>query len=58
MTQQTPDLKTVVQEIIGHPGWQSGNPLTFLINGTGTRNAYSFERSPAHAPLLVIEYSH
>ncbi len=37
--QQTPDLTAIIQEIIDRPGWNSGNTLAIIINGTGTRTA-------------------
>jgi unsaturated rhamnogalacturonyl hydrolase len=54
--EQTPNLKTIVQEIISHPSWASGNNMTFIITGTGARPAYSFEGSSGKAALLHIEY--
>jgi len=55
--QQTPELKTVVQEIVDRPGWSSGNALVIVITGTGVRVASSYDQSPAEAPLLHIEYA-
>ena len=54
--QQTPELTAVVQEIVSRPGWLTGNDMAFLITGTGTRTAESFEGNAARAPLLHIEY--
>ncbi len=56
---QTPDLKTVVQELINRPGWAAGNAMFFKINaGTeaGGRVAESFDSNATLAPRLVIEY--
>ena len=36
--QATPDLRDVVQEIVGRTGWQSGNAVAFVITGTGRQN--------------------
>ncbi len=55
-TQQSPDLKTVVSEIINRNGWQSGNSMAFIVTGTGRRAAVSYNGSAAAAPLLVIDY--
>ena len=33
--QATPDLATVVQEIVDRPGWSTGNSLVLIISGTG-----------------------
>ena len=54
--QRTPELSTVVQEIVDRSGWSSGNALAFIITGTGERGAESYEGSPAGAPLLYVEY--
>lgn len=59
--QRTPDLSTIVGDIIGSNGWQSGYPLTFIITGTGSssdyRKAYSFDGSSSKSAKLVIEYT-
>ena len=54
--QQTPDIASVIQEIVNRPGWSSGNTLAILISGFGTRLAQSFEGNRASAPLLHVEY--
>lgn len=55
--QQTPDISPIVQEIVNHPDWYSGNAMAIIFNGTGERTAESFDGSPTTAPLLHIEYS-
>lgn len=37
---QTPDLKTIVQEVIDRPGWTSGNSIAFIL--LGQTAAYDF----------------
>ena len=54
--QRTPDLTPVLQEIVGRPGWASGNALAVVITGSGTRTASATERGPAKAPVLHVEY--
>ncbi|MFD2720451.1 hypothetical protein ACFST9_17125 [Hymenobacter monticola] len=54
--QATPDLKRIVQEIVGRTGWQSGNALALLVTGTGRRNAHAYNGQAALAPQLVVEY--
>jgi hypothetical protein len=54
--QRTPDLTPVVQEIVARPGWSSGNALGFLVTGTGTRVAESYDAGASKAPALHIEY--
>ena len=55
--ERTPDLKSVVQEIVNRAGWASGNPLAIIINGTGHRTAWAWDGNAALAPLLHIEYT-
>ncbi len=54
--QRTPDITTIVQEIVDRPGWAAGNSLAFVITGTGTRVAESYNGSAIAAPRLHIEY--
>jgi hypothetical protein len=58
---QTPDIKTIVQEIVGQAGWDTGDKSMALyigtFTGTALRKAYSFNGSAAYAPLLHIEYT-
>jgi hypothetical protein len=46
-----------VQEIIDRPGWVSGNPLAFIVTGSGRRTAVAFNGGAALAPRLHIEYT-
>ena len=55
--QRTGDLTAIVQEIIERQGWAALNDMAFVITGTGTRTARSFEGRVTAAPLLHIEYS-
>jgi len=57
--QGTPDLTTVLQEVVNQPQWAPGNALVVLFRGTaGTaiRKAFSQDGNPAAAALLTIEY--
>jgi hypothetical protein len=54
--QRTPDIASVIQEVVDRPGWASGNSLVIVITGTGKRVAESFNGVPAAAPLLHVEY--
>ncbi|ANT48463.1 putative Ig domain-containing protein [Mesorhizobium amorphae] len=56
LAERTPDLTAIVQEIVNRSGWAALNDMAFLISGTGTRTADSYEYSPTGAPLLHIEY--
>jgi hypothetical protein len=53
---QTPDLSSIVQEVVGRGGWSSGNAMVFVITGSGRRTAESYNGSPAHAPRLHVSY--
>jgi len=55
--QRTPDLKSMVQRVVGRSGWASGNPIVIIVNGSGVRTAWAWDGSAASAPLLHVEYS-
>ena len=50
--QLTPNLATLVNEIIDRPGWKAGNAVAFVLSGKGVRTAISHEKEPAKAPRL------
>ncbi len=54
---RTPNLATVLQEIIGHQDWASGNSLVLFIKGEGTRIAKSYDDDATSAPVLHIEFT-
>jgi hypothetical protein len=54
--QKSPDLSALIQEIVNQNDWQSGNALSFLISGTGSRVAESFEGGSTGASKLYISY--
>jgi hypothetical protein len=53
---QTPDLRSIVQEIVDRPGWTSGNAMVFMIEGSGQRVTQSYDGQSGSAPLLHVEY--
>ncbi|HXV72226.1 MAG TPA: Ig-like domain-containing protein, partial [Acidimicrobiia bacterium] len=55
--QRTPELASLIQEVISRPGWADGNSIAFVIAGTGTRIAEAFDGSPSGAPILHLEYT-
>jgi len=55
--QQTPNLGSVVQEIVDRGGWSSGNSIVFVITGSGQRTAESRDGSSSGAPVLTIVYT-
>lgn len=52
------NIAPIINEVIGM-GWQSGNPMAFIISGEGTasRAARSFDSGQWSAPILYIIYS-
>jgi len=54
--QQSPDLTTIVNELVNRPGWRSGNAMTFIISGDGKRVAVSRNKDTGEQPVLVINY--
>jgi titin len=54
--QRTPDLASIVQEIVNRSGWQGNNHMAFVIEGSGIRVAEAYDGSQSSAPLLRIEY--
>ena len=54
--QRTPDISTVVQEIVSRQRWTMGNSLVVIIRGTGVRIAWSYNGLRSGAPLLHVEY--
>lgn len=55
--QRTPNLKPLVDSILSKSSWANGNAMAFMIKGTGTRTAESFDGEQNAAPMLVIEYT-
>ena len=58
--QQTPNISSIVQEIVNRGGWSSGNAMVFMVQGSGRRVAKSYDLTPADPDgpaLLVIEYT-
>ena len=52
----TPDIKSVVQEIVDRSGWAANQSMVFIITGSGSRSAASYDGSKTTAPLLHIEW--
>lgn len=61
----SPEIKTIIQEIVGRPNWSSGNSIVIFwedeegrstaINAT-YRSAYPHDNTPVKAPILNIDY--
>ena len=54
--QKSPDLKTILQEIVDRPGYSSGNAISLIISGTGERTAESYDGAPSSAAKLCVKY--
>ncbi len=54
----TPDVGNIVQEIVNRGGWAALNPMNFILtgNGSGKRQARSYDNSAAYAPVLTVSY--
>jgi len=50
---QTPDITPIVKELVAQNGWNAGNAMTFMVSGSGMRQAYAYNGGAA--PYLVIE---
>ncbi len=55
--QTTPDLSSIVQEIVNRDGYTSASPFAFLIEGNGERVADAHDSDPTKAAELFIEYN-
>jgi hypothetical protein len=56
----TPDIKTVIQEITDRGGWSSGNALTLILNATSSASLYrirSYEGNSSQAATLTVDYT-
>ena len=55
--QQTPDISSIVEEIVGRAGWSSGNALFLVFNTTtGRRSARTYNNDPNAAALITVDY--
>ncbi len=55
--QKTPDISSVIQEVVNRTNYTSNSSIAILIDGTGRRRAYSYNGSSSEAPVLTVEYS-
>lgn len=60
----SPNLSSIVQELVDLPNWTIESPITFLIKGTGRRDAISFYAGDRAydpyrigTPILTVEYT-
>lgn len=57
----SPDISSIIQEIVNRSGWASGNALLLFWEDNGStggagRTTQSYEANPAQAALLTITY--
>ena len=55
-TYSSPDISGVLQQVVDREGWCGDSNLAFVIDGSGQRDAKSYERSSTQAPLLRVSY--
>lgn len=56
---ESPDLSTVVEDIVDHTNWAVGRPMVIFLDGTTTSSsfaAYSYDGNSARAATIHIEY--
>ena len=56
----SPDISNVISEIMQNSGWNTGNPITIIITGSGKRDAFSYDSgwSSSKQPFLHIDYTY
>lgn len=59
----SPDITTIIQEIVDRPGWSSGNALIVYLEDNSSsavegayRRAYTYDNSPAKAAKLYVSW--
>jgi hypothetical protein len=55
--QRTPQLASLVQEIVDRPDWAAGNAMAFLIAGSGRRIGDSTDKPWGQAPALSVQWT-
>ena len=58
-TYKSPDLKSIIQEIVDRPGWSSGNSMAILFQSDvfdEERRAVSHDQNAGQAPVLYVGY--
>jgi hypothetical protein len=53
--ERSPNLAAILEEVFTQSGWQPGNAVVLLINGSGQRVAQAFDEDGRGAPKLYIE---
>ena len=54
----SPDLSSIVSDIVNRPGWEPGNAMAFVFSDfTSYRGVYSYNDVPSAAPRLVVKFN-
>ncbi|MGH9957513.1 MAG: right-handed parallel beta-helix repeat-containing protein [Pyrinomonadaceae bacterium] len=56
--ERTPNLASVIQEVVNRSGWISGSSIAVIVKGSGHRTAWAYDGSTSRAPLLHIEFAY
>jgi len=61
VTFNSPDLSSVIQEVVNRPSWTSGNALSIIVDGADSDvnnsiSVVSYDKDTTNAALLTIEY--
>jgi type IV pilus assembly protein PilY1 len=54
---ETPELATIVQEIVNRGGWTDNNAMAFKCTGTGVRQALAYDGDQTNPPVLIVSYT-
>jgi len=57
LAERSPDIASIVEEIVALPGWATGNAMVFVLDGTAAgnyRQAYAFDGAGSPPYLYVI----
>lgn len=57
--QKTPDISSVIQEIVNRPGYNSNSAIGIIIDGfgNGMRKAFSYDGDPDEVAEITVTYS-
>ena len=57
----SPDISSLLQEVVNRPGWESGNALALLLTSDPTNAGYfdaiAYEGNPVYAAKLRVTYA-
>lgn len=53
--QATPDLTSLLREVTSRKDWKTGNAISFLVTGSGTRTAKSYKGASSGSARLVLK---